>query len=213
MNSEPTDINERVVMAALEFATAGRWHDVAIPEIATAAGISAEELHDLFPVKSAIIAAFVKKIDRQVVGQEFGFEKEDTPRDRLFEILMSRFDALDPHRAAVRTLSRDLKTDPMGMLCLSSTAMISANWILETANIPSSGPFGLLRANGLLAVWLGALHVWLADDSPDLSRTMAALDRYLRRTERAAIEIQRFEELFLKFRETETANELDNSRE
>jgi len=213
MKSEPTDMGEKVVMAALEFATAGRWHDVALPEIAAAADISPAELHSLFPVKTSIIAAFVKKIDQQVVAQEFGFENEDTPRDRLFEVLMRRFDALGPYRAAVRTFSRDLTTDPIGMLCLGSTAMVSANWILETANIPSSGPFGLLRANGLLVVWLGALRVWLADDSPDLSRTMAALDRYLRRTERGAIELARFEELVMKFIKTETPNDVDKSRE
>jgi len=35
-------------------------------------------------------------------------------------------------------------------------------------------------------VWLKTLRVWLDDDSPDLARTMAALDRNLGRAGRCA---------------------------
>ena len=31
-----------------------------------------------------------------------------------------------------------------------------------------------------MVVWLATLRVWVRDDSPDLARTMAALDRHLR---------------------------------
>jgi hypothetical protein len=45
---------------------------------------------------------------------------------------------------------------------------------------------GELRINGLCGVYLLALRTWLDDDSADLSKTMAALDGYLRRVERPA---------------------------
>ncbi|MEE3092498.1 MAG: TetR family transcriptional regulator, partial [Pseudomonadota bacterium] len=54
-------------------------------------------------------------------------------------------------------------------------------------------PFGLLRAKGLLAVWLITERVWLGDDSPDLGPTMAALDRNLRRAEKFATQLDRFD--------------------
>ena len=66
-------------------------------------------------------------------------------------------------------------------------------WMLEAAGILSSGPFGLLRAKGLLAVWLITERVWLGDDSPDLGPTMAALDRNLRRAEKFATQLDRFD--------------------
>jgi hypothetical protein len=43
-----------------------------------------------------------------------------------------------------------------------------------------------LRAAGLLAVWGYTVQAWQKDDSPDLSATMAALDRALSRAEQAA---------------------------
>ena len=85
--------------------------------------------------------------------------------------------------------------------------------MLEAAGISASGPFGLLRTKGLLAVWLAALRVWLADDSNDLSRTMAALDRYLRRAERLAIEFRRFEEPLRTTMETDTVPETEETGE
>ena len=162
-------------------------------DIATEAGLTPADLRILFCSKAAILTAFVEIIDQKVLSQDFHFQDEDTPRDRLFEVLMSRFDSLGEHRDAVSALCRDLQGDPLAAISLGPTALISTGWMLEAAGISVNGPFGLLRTKGLLAVWLATLRVWLADDSPDLSRTMAALDRYLRRAERVALELQRFE--------------------
>ena len=59
-------------------------------------------------------------------------------------------------------------------------------WMLEAAGIPTRGIRGELRVKGLVAVWLWTLRAWRADDSEDLSATMAALDAALRRAEQAA---------------------------
>ena len=59
----------------------------------------------------------------------------------------------------------------------------SMSWSLEAAGVGSVGPAGRLRVKGLAAIYAGAVCVWLRDDSPDLGRTMAHLDRSLRRAE------------------------------
>ncbi len=182
-------------------------------DIATEAGITPANLRALFCSKAAILTAFVEIIDQQVLSQDFHFEDEDTPRDRLFEVLMSRFDTLGEHRKAVAALCRGLPTDPLAVISMGPTALISTSWMLEAAGISASGPFGLLRVKGLLAVWLAALRVWVADDSPDLSRTMAALDRYLRSAERLAIELKRFEAPRRTTMETDTLPETKETGE
>ena len=55
--------------------------------------------------------------------------------------------------------------------------------MLETARISSSGVKGLVRTKGLAAIYLATLRVWLRDESPDMAKTMASLDGYLRRVE------------------------------
>jgi hypothetical protein len=57
-------------------------------------------------------------------------------------------------------------------------------WSLEAAGIGSYGLSGLARARVLAAIYVSTILVWLRDDSPDLGRTMAHIDRSLRRAER-----------------------------
>jgi hypothetical protein len=58
--------------------------------------------------------------------------------------------------------------------------------MLEAAGLSASGLRGEMRVKGLVAVWLWTLRAWQADESEDLSVTMAALDAALRRAEQAA---------------------------
>ena len=193
MSNKDDNKRAQILKVAIDFALAGNWAKVSLLDIARASDIKLLEIRDIFPTKSAILAAYFGDIDRRVLSQDYGFEPEDTPRDRLFEVIMSRFDALVPHRSVVDALSRQLPADPIGALCLVPTAMTTMTWILEAAGISASGAFGMLRAKGLLAVWLATAHIWLKDESPDLGPTMAALDRNLRRAERLAMQIDRFE--------------------
>ena len=50
----------------------------------------------------------------------------------------------------------------------------------------SAGTAGtrLVRIEGLTLIYANALRVWLTDDTPDMAKTMAALDQGLRRAER-----------------------------
>lgn len=191
MSEKPEDIRAKTIDAAMAIAAEGGWRRASLRDIAERAGVPLSALHARMPCKTAILAEVVRSADREVRGRDLGFEAEDTPRDRLFEVLMSRFEALAPHRQGVAGLVRDLPGDPLSGLLLAPTLLTSMATMLEAAGIAGFGPFGLLRAQGLAAVWLATLRVWLDDETPDQSRTMAALDRNLRRAERLAMLIDR----------------------
>ena len=96
---------------------------------------------------------------------------------------MRRFDALAQHKAAVRSIFRDMQSDPATAVCLMPAFFNSMAWSLELAGIQAAGPGGLLRIKGLGLIYISGISVWLDDDSPDLSVTMARIDRDLRRVE------------------------------
>jgi hypothetical protein len=121
-----------------------------------------------------------------LAGQPAAWAEEDTPRDRLFDVLMRRFDALGPYKPGVAAVLSDLSRDPPSAACSAPQLMRSMTWMLEAAGIASHGIAGCLRVQGLALLWLATLRVWLGDDSPDLARTMAALDARLRRAEQCA---------------------------
>jgi AcrR family transcriptional regulator len=174
--------SERVVAAALALAERRGWREISLADIAAAAGVSLAELYPEFPSKTAILAAFSADIDRQVLAGPLP-DPEESARDRLFDVIMRRFDALAPRKPAIAAMLRDLPGDPLAAVPTLARLALSMRWMLEAAGLSASGLQGVLRVKGLAAVYLAAFRVWLADDSPDHARTMAALDRGLRRAE------------------------------
>jgi hypothetical protein len=110
-------------------------------------------------------------------------EAGDRPRDRLFDLLMRRFDALQSHRTAVAALRRDLSADPVALLAAGAALLRSMRLMLDAAGIACYGIGGAVAVKLTAAAYLAAAHTWARDETADLAPTMAALDRRLRRIE------------------------------
>lgn len=181
--AKKADIPKLVVDSAMALAAEGRWRDVSLSEIADAAKLPLSAVYGHFPSKHAIVEALVRRIDEAVLAQLGSEDKAEPPRDRLFDVLMMRFEALVPYREAVATLLNEAPREPLSAACALPQLDRSMAWMLEAAGIAAAGLRGRLRAMGLATVYLATLRVWLNDDSPDLARTMASLDANLRRAE------------------------------
>src|SRR5204863_6320619 len=107
-----------------------------------------------------ILAAQMKEIDRAVLEGGDADMAEETPRDRLFEILMRRLEALAPYRASVRSLMRSALCNPGLALALNGLAIRSMRWMLAGAGIKTAGGKGALRAQGLALVFAQVLRTW-----------------------------------------------------
>ncbi|MGB0632056.1 MAG: hypothetical protein ACPGRZ_15310 [Alphaproteobacteria bacterium] len=174
---------DRILDAVLELCAERRWRDVTMEAIAEAAGASLQRVHECFPTRPAILAGLMVRTDKVVLaGHDFA-DSGEPYRERLLDVLMRRFEALTPNKAAIRSIFRDIGADPATAVCSLPAFANSMAWSLEAAGIRASGPMGLLRIKGLGLIYLSALRVWFDDDSPDLSATMARLDRDLRRAE------------------------------
>lgn len=189
--SSSNDLSARIVDAALRLASRGEWADISLAHVAREAGLTVAEAHDVHPSKAAILEAFSRRIDAEMAGGDPAEILEGgapaatdvSVRERLFDVLMRRFDALQPHKAALRTIVRDAGGDPVAALSGLPSFLRSMALALEVAGLPSDGLRGALRVQGLAAVYAYVFRTWLNDDSPDMARTMAALDKALRRAE------------------------------
>jgi len=183
--------DDKVIDAALKLAETQGWRRTSFADIADEAGGGIAELCKRFRSKGAILDAFVRRIDLATLqGAETG-KSETSPRDRLFDLFMRRFDALQPYKGAVAALVRELPLHPLAALCSGARLLRSMAWIASVAGVAGGGPFGLLRAKALAAVYLYAMRVWLRDESDDHAKTMAALDQALSRAEMFANSIPR----------------------
>ncbi len=177
------DIKDRILDAVLELAPITGWRALSMTELADEAGVPLADVHAAFPTKASILAGLLTRVDRRVLA-EGAADANDSPRDRLFDVIMRRFDALGPHRHALSSILRDLPADPLACLDMAPRFATSMAWMLETAGVSSTGLRGAIRVNGLALIYLSTLRVWLSDDSEDKAQTMAALDRSLKQAER-----------------------------
>ncbi len=183
-------LKERAVQAALLLAAQKSWADVSMHDIARACKCDLAALHDLFADRQDILAAYGRLVDRSVI-ERVSANPEGSERDRLFDVLMERFDVLNEHRGGVKSILQSFRTDPKVAVASLPHLGRSMVWMLEAAGIDANGPRGAATALGLTGVYLCALKSWMDDDSEDMGKTMAALDRGLERAEKVA-EILRF---------------------
>ncbi|MFZ5780729.1 MAG: TetR family transcriptional regulator [Pseudomonadota bacterium] len=160
---------------------------VALRDVAEVAGLTLAELYRLYPDKAALVAAFLGRIDAEVLaGTPAQGDPDETARDRLFDVMMRRYDALKPHRETLRSIGAAARRDPILALALAPAMRRSMAAALESAAIPSDGLTGAVRQKALLAINLAVARTFERDESADLSKTMAALDSRLKTVERWA---------------------------
>jgi ubiquinone biosynthesis protein COQ9 len=178
-----TEFDTALVTAAFRLAAEEGWRKVNAAAAARAAGLSLSEARARFPSRAAILLRFGRLADQAALQDA---PSEGPVRDRLFDLLMRRFDVLQANRDGVKALLRALPADPPAALLLACASKRSMRWMLQGAGVTATGPRGEVQVRGLLAIWLWGVRAWERDESEDLSGTMAAIDKALERAEQVA---------------------------
>jgi len=182
------------------------YGNVSLSDVGEAAGLGRAELYRLYPDKLALVAGFMARVDGEVLaGTPEVVDPEETVRDRLFDMLMRRFDALKPHRPALNAIRRAGLRDPLMTLVLGPSLMRSMAAMLEASGVPARGVPGAVRQNALAAIYAAVSRVFDKDDSADLSKTMAALDSRLKTAEKWAQTFDKYTNFRARWPETAPA--------
>lgn len=183
--ADETDTARRIIGAAMHLAAAKGWGTTSLADIAAEAGVSLADLYQAFSSKADILAGLMRRADAAMLEGGSGGcgDGTETTRDRLFDTIMRRFDALRPYRVGLAAVVRDLRRAPASGLMAGPAFLRSMAWVLRAAGIDADRAGGGLKAAALGGIYLNVFRVWLDDDTADQSRTMAALDRRLRQAE------------------------------
>ena len=151
-----TPAHQAALDAFLDLIAERGFAAVTLRDVAQAANLGLADLYRLYPDKTALVAAFVARVDAEVLsGTPRQSDPEETARDRLFDTMMRRYDALRPHRAALRAIGGAFRRDPLLMLGLgpalrrSMAAMLAWVWVSSTSRAatvtsPNISPSALL---------------------------------------------------------------------
>ena len=180
----PAGERDKIIAAFLALLAEKPIEQIGLSEISSTGRRVAFALRGAFSSPLSILAAHIKDTDRAVLAEDSSDMAEEPIRERLFNVLMRRLEALAPHRQAVRSLLRSARRDAPLRLGAQRACCAVAEMDARRRRDQCMGPRGALRAQGLVLLFGSVLRTWVRDDDPGLARTMAALDRALARGQR-----------------------------
>ncbi len=179
-------VKDRIINAALKLAAVQSWSFITIRDVANEAEIDLADFYEVFDGKDDIVTAYGRRLDLKVL-QNFSDIHPETPlRDLIFDIIMERFDLANKDREGLKSILNSMKSDPKQFFTALPQLGCSMTKMLEVAGIDAYGPKGAMRVAGLTAAVAYVTKTWLEDESADLSKTMASLDKALERIESLA---------------------------
>jgi AcrR family transcriptional regulator len=181
----PITSDETLIAALWRVIAAHGWPGLTMRHLAAEAGTDTATLRERFPTRLDLLLLHGRMMDQAVLAGTIPGQG-GSARDRIFDVLMRRLDAMQPHRSGILRLFEDMRGDPAIALALAPHIGIAMRWMLEAAEIEAKSCQARLLAMGLAGVWLATIRAWARDDSPDMGATMAALDSALDRAERLA---------------------------
>lgn len=182
-----------LLVLAFEIIAETGWRGFSFTELSDRSGLSLTEVRAVFSGRSAVLGQLSEQLDQAMLATEPDDLEGLPPRDRVFEMIMSRLEAMAPFRAGLCRLMMDARSDP-GLIAMTACRLDrSLAWLQDGAGLAHAhhmSPLGNLRRKIqrrlLGAVYLQTLKVWSSDESLDLAKTMASLDKQLRRIENVA---------------------------
>ena len=168
--------------AALALCAEKSWVDVGLLSLCQEAGQSLSACAEAGITRLSVAEYLDQKLDRAMLEAVADIEAEAPSRDRLFDVIMARFDAMQDQRAAwVSILEADAQ-EPAASFARAARRLRTAAWALEAIGISTDSLKATARVMGLARRLRKIEALWLKDDA-DLSKTMAGLDQTLRESE------------------------------
>ncbi|HET6468527.1 MAG TPA: hypothetical protein VFG43_09140 [Geminicoccaceae bacterium] len=175
-----------LVALAFELIALNGWNGFRLGELAQRAGLPLARVHAELPSRAALLRRLGERLDRAMLEVDPGELAELEPRDRVFELIMRRLDAMASFKPGLRALSREGCSDPDVVLASMCNLSRLAEWLLDTAGARAGGLGGIVGRKVLALIYLRVFGVWLRDETPDQAHTLAELDRRLRQAEQLA---------------------------
>ena len=171
--------DQTLLDAALDQIAENGWRHFQLRQLADRLDRPRTEILAAFPTKFAIVAALLDELDAEIAAAQTDDMLDEPVRDRVFDALMICAEYLHHRKPGVIALLNGLIEDPM------TSSMLLMRWhetlskLAAGSGIVTTGPFGIVKIQGLGLLLIDLYRVWRDEEEPDLPKTMALLDRRL----------------------------------
>ncbi len=185
MSGSLSDARDRLIATAFAEAERRGWRGLTIPVLAKKAGLKVAEAYRIAPDMASLLDVYAERVDAEVAEEFSSGETGEAAewRERLFDAFMLRFDAMLKDREALRVIFIEERRSLTGLPRAALRAQRSMLRMLEAVGLGEDALLARAAAVALVPLYARVFHVWLKDE-PDQAKTMAALDKALRRIER-----------------------------
>ena len=156
------------------------WEEFSLEKLSTKEKIPINDLKVFFKCKNSIVDKFSRMIDKNIESklriEDF---KDSSKKDILFELIMMRFDEMESFKGSLVKILDVSKNKPLLISIITKNVMNTMDFFLELSNSYNNYAFDFLKKNFLFFIYSITFKTWLSDDTEDLSKTMAELDKLL----------------------------------
>ncbi|HVI35598.1 MAG TPA: hypothetical protein VM684_05170 [Gaiellales bacterium] len=162
------------------------WRRFSFTELARRAGVPLARVYAELPDRGAILRGLGRRLDGQMLDLELAELDGMTPRERVFELVMRRLDAMAPYKDGLRTIAREVPRDPALLVAAGCNVGRLSRRLLDAAETADPPAIAAVARRVIEAIYVRTFQVWLDDETPDMARTLAELDRRLQQAEQVA---------------------------
>ena len=160
------------------------WENFSLEKLARKELIKTEDLNLFFSDKNQLIECFSEMIDEQVIKEiDLAEFNQNSVKDNIFELIMLRFEKLDPYKKSLTILLKELKYKPRVLNKITKKIFNSLDLFLEISNAKSNYVFDFFKLNIMFIIYGYTFKIWLEDDTKDMAKTMAEVDKWLSEAE------------------------------
>jgi hypothetical protein len=174
-----TELAIKLAHGAFALAAQTPWQHVTLSDLCDTSEATLMDCAMVSLTKVDITAQLDAMLDQAMLAASSKIDRTTSVRDRLFDVLMGRFDAMEDNRNAWASVLQAETRDFTANVARRARRARSGAWALEACGVNASDVRGAARAIGLARILRLTETVWI-EDSPELAKTMARLDQLLR---------------------------------
>ena len=175
-----------LIRTAFDLLAERGWARFSFAELARRADLGLGEVYAELPDRGALLRVLGRRLDREMLAIAPADLDGMSPRERVFELIMRRLDAMAPYKDGLRVLARQAGRDPALLASACCNLDRLARRLIDAATTEDGPVLGKAARRATEAVYLRTFRVWLDDDTPDMARTLAELDKRLQQAETVA---------------------------
>lgn len=182
--------DQEKIISAFKSVCEGRpVSECSLNEVAHEAGVSLKQIRRICPTRMDLIDLYLSQVNEQVIAG-YDADEDEKAKDRLFDLLMGYFDALNEDREFILKLENYIRKKPHVLLRRRSLISQLFRRFLICAGVNDQGLTGRMRSKGLEAIFWSVYTVWRQDLTEDMSKTMAVLDKRLSQADTCLIRVR-----------------------